>query len=92
MVFVTHIYKGTLGDMQVVMWVACLSCDMTHRRDRLTFEPVDQFSWNLIWTLCHWRPPEPYTFQFPTIGKNSMVGTLTYEMGAMVAPLNKAFW
>jgi hypothetical protein len=27
-----------------------------------TIEQVDHLAWNLVWTLCHQRPPQPQTF------------------------------
>jgi len=32
-----------------------------------TFGPVDRFSWNLVWTLCHWACPKAVFFKFPKI-------------------------
>jgi len=27
-----------------------------------TSEPTDRFSWNLVWTSCHWRLLHHYAF------------------------------
>jgi len=32
-----------------------------------TSEPVDHFSWNLVWTLCHWRPHQYCAFLFSAV-------------------------
>lgn len=34
-----------------------------------TFETVDRFSWNLVWTLCNTRPPKPVLFNFLQHGR-----------------------
>jgi len=28
-------------------------------------EPVDDFSWKLVWTPCHWRPAHLHIFRSP---------------------------
>jgi hypothetical protein len=46
-----------------------------------TFRPIGWLSWNVVWTLCHWRPPQLRTFYFHTVGSNSMTNARICEVG-----------
>jgi hypothetical protein len=56
-----------------------------------SFERADQFSRNLVWTLCHWRPPQRRTYLEVT--DNNMADAQIFggrSAGAILSPLSCA--
>jgi hypothetical protein len=57
-----------------------------------TREWQDRFSWNLVWTLWHWRLLQTRTFYFPTVGISNVMDAKIHEVGgwsSFMMPLPK---
>jgi hypothetical protein len=54
----------------------------------LVQEPLGQFGYYLVWTLCHHRLVSNRTFRVPTIGSTNMADAQTCEVVSTLAPLN----
>lgn len=59
-----------------------------------TFEPVDHFLWNLMWTLCCWKSLHSCSFlYFPTTVNDNVADTMwTCEVWVTVLALNIGSW
>jgi hypothetical protein len=51
----------------------------THKISRE--ERLNGFSWNVVWTSCHWRLLQTRTFQFPTVVNTNATDAQTCEVG-----------
>jgi hypothetical protein len=57
-----------------------------------TFEPLDQFSLNFIWTSYHWKPCHIHTFELFIITCSNMTSMWISELEGIIPSLNFGSW
>jgi hypothetical protein len=48
-----------------------------------------EFRWNLVWNLCHWRPQKNRSINFPTVSDSKVADARNCEVVVTVASLPK---